>query len=157
MAKRKKIEEIKNLTGDFLIKMGQAGEIGVEEDKENQAFRVNIKTEDPGVLIGFHAKTLSAMQLILGLMVFRRLEEWQRIIIDVNDYRQEQAERLKGIAQTAAQRAKFSGQPATLSPMTPFERRIIHLALSEVDGIETKSEGEGANRYVVISPTKSSK
>jgi len=134
--------------------MGQVGELTVEEDQENEAVKVKIKTEDPGILIGFHAKTLSAIQLILGLMVYREMGEWQRLVVDVNDYRQEQIERLKGIAQAAAQKVKLSGQPVALSPMTSFERRVVHMALSEIEGVETRSEGESDSRHVVVSPTK---
>lgn len=157
MAKKETLKEIKNLVEDLLAKIDQTGEITVKDDQKNEAIKVKIKTEDPGVLIGFHAKTLSAIQLILGLMIYRRTGQWQRLVVDVNDYRQEQMERLKGIAQTAAQKAKFSGQSVILSPMTPFERRIIHLAISEFEGVETRSEGELDGRHVVIFPTKASK
>lgn len=151
MEKRRKIEE---LAKKFLEKMGQKGEISLEEDKKDQAFKVVIKTEEPGNLIGFHGKTLSAFQLILGLMVFRELKEWQRVVVDVNDYRQEQTKRLEQMALNAGQKVKFSGQSVVLASMTPFERRIIHLALGDFAGVETSSQGEGDQRRVVISPKK---
>ena len=150
----KKLEEIEKIVKEFLTHLGEEGEVSLEEDQENQAIKVKIKTDNPGVLSGFHGKTLSAFQLLLGLMVYRRLGEWQRVIVDVNDYRAEQIERLKKIALNAAQRAKFSGQPVILSPMTPFERRIIHLTLNDFAGVETVSQGEGDQRRVVIRPTE---
>lgn len=147
-----KQELVKDLTSQLLDQLGFEAEITVEEDEENEAVKVNLEVEDPGHLIGFHGKTLSAMQLILGLMLFHQLGEWQRVLIDINDYRQEQKDRLQKIAMNAAQRAKMSGQPVALSPMTPFERRIIHITLSDDSAVETESSGESPRRYVVISP-----
>lgn len=150
----KKLEEIKKIVEEFLSHLGERGEINLEEDQENQTVKVKIKTDNPGALIGFHGKTLSAFQLLLGLMIYRHLGEWQRVVVDINDYRAEQIERLKNIALNAAQRAKFSGQPVILSAMTPFERRIVHLALNDFPGVETVSRGEGDQRRVVIRPTE---
>ncbi len=148
-----KIEITKQLVKKLLVELlDQKVEFTVEEDKKDDVIKIKIKTSEPGVLIGFHGGTLSSLQLILGLMVFKKLGEWQRVIVDVNDYRKEQVERLKQIALSAAQKAKLSGQPVALFPMTPFERRIVHLALGELDDVKTKSEGVGNQRYVVIQP-----
>ncbi len=147
-----KKELAKDLTAQLLTKLEFESEITVEEDKENEALKVILKVEEPGHLIGFHGKTLSAIQLILGLMLFHQLGEWQRILIDINEYRQEQEERLQKIALNAGQKAKMSGQPVALSPMTPYERRIIHITLSEDPAVKTESTGEASRRYVVISP-----
>lgn len=149
-----KQELVKDLSSQLLEKLGFQAEITVKEDKENEAVKVKLEVDEPGHLIGFHGKTLSAMQLILGLMLFNQLGEWQRVLIDINGYRQEQKERLEKIAMNAAQKAKMSGQPVALSPMTPFERRIIHITLSEDPAVETESTGESPRRYVVISPTE---
>lgn len=143
---------VKQLTKDLIEKLGFKAEITTSLDEENEAINIGLELEDPGQLIGFHGKTLSSIQLILGLMIFHQLGEWQRILVDINEYRQEQEERLKKIAINAAQRAKMSGQPVALSPMTPFERRIIHLALTEDEGVETESSGKSPRRYIVISP-----
>ena len=154
---REKKEKIKKLTLEFLQKLGQKGEVVVEENKEDQVVKVEIKTDDPTTLIGFHGKTLSSFQLILGLMVYRLLEKWQRVVVDVNDYREKRDERLRQMALNVAQKVKFSGQSVALLPMSPFERRIIHLALTEFSGVETTSEGEGDRRHVVINPSSSKK
>jgi spoIIIJ-associated protein len=148
-----KLKLTENLAQQLLEKMNHTAEIAVSQEEET--IRIELQTDDPGLLIGFHGKTLSAMQLIFGLMLFSQLKEWQRVVVDVNDYRQEQTDRLKKIALNAAQKAKFSGQSVALSPMTPFERRVIHLALNEDEEVETKSEGEASHRYVVISPKAS--
>lgn len=147
-----KQELVKNLTSRLLEQLGFQAEINTLKDEENEAIKVKLEVEEPGHLIGFHGKTLSSMQLILGLMLFNQLGEWQRVLVDINGYRKEQKERLQKIAMNAAQRVKMSGQPVALSPMTPFERRIIHITLSEDPAVETESSGESPHRYVVISP-----
>jgi len=153
MAKSKSVLNlIRQLTQELLRYLGVEGKVTVDFDATDQAVKVVIETDQPGILIGFHGKTLSAFQLVLGLMVYRRLNQWQRLIVDVNGYRQEQQERLRQIALNAAQRVKFSGQRVVLSPMTPFERRIIHLTLNDFAGVTTRSQGEGDQRRVVIEP-----
>lgn len=148
-----KIELVRNLATELFDHLNQ--EVEIEVVKEEEAIKVNISSDDPGPLIGFHGKTLSSIQLILGLMVFRKLGEWQQIVVDVDEYRQEQSERLQNIALNSAKRAKFSGRPVALSPMTPFERRIIHLTLNDDPNVTTESEGAPPQRYVVITPKTS--
>jgi spoIIIJ-associated protein len=148
-----KVELVENLARELFDKLNQEVELQVTEEEE--AIRVNIQSNDPGPLIGFHGKTLSSIQLILGLMAFHELGEWQQIIVDVDEYREEQTERLRKIALNSAKQAKFSGRPVALSPMTPFERRIIHLTLNDDPEVTTESEGEGSYRYVVITPKTS--
>ncbi len=147
---------VQELAQELLQHLGAKAQLTVNPDPTNQAIKVEIETDQPGSLIGFHGKTLSAFQLLLGLMVYRRLNQWQRLIVDVNGYRQEQQERLRQIALNAAQRVKFSGRPVVLSPMTPFERRIIHLTLTDFPGVTTRSQGEGDQRRVVIEPERES-
>lgn len=155
MAKKEinKIELVGNLATELFEKLGQKVDLDVSEKEE--AIRINIHSDDPGPLIGFHGKTLSSIQLILGLMVFQQLGEWQQIVVDVDEYREEQTERLEKIALNSAKRAKFSGRPVALSPMTPFERRIIHMTLNDDPAVTTESEGKAPYRYVVITPKTS--
>ena len=154
--KKTEIKKIEKLVQELIEKLDQRAEIEVVEDKENEVLNVNLKVEDPGFLIGFHGNTLSSLQLILGLMVFRLKGEWVRVVVDVNDYRAEQSERITQIANNAAQKVRFSGEEVSLTPMTPFERRIIHTVLGENEAVNTRSEGEGSFRYVVITPANQS-
>lgn len=148
----KNLDQIKELAESLLEKMGFPTELTVSADTEAEAVRVEIKMEDFSNLIGFHGRTLSSFQLILGLMAFKKFGEWTRIIVDVNNYRQEQAERLESVAMDIAGKVKASGRPEALSPMTPYERRLIHLALSKEEKVETFSSGKGSFRHVVIAP-----
>jgi len=123
--------------------------------EENQgAVFVNIETPTPGILIGYHGRTLAALQRILSLIVYRHLKEWLKIVIDVGGYRQKREEALKKMALSAAQKVKFFGQEQELPPMPSAERRIIHLFLIEDPEVTTESRGEGKERRVIIKPKK---
>lgn len=126
--------------------------VEVAEDKENNAINVDIETEEPGILIGYHGETLSSLQLMLGIMVSKKLNEWVRVVVNVGDYREKREEVLKGMALSAAQKAKFSQEPVTLPPLNGNERRIIHLALADNPDVTSESEGEGEERRVVVKP-----
>jgi len=147
-----KVDVVKNLTVEFLKKLEQKAEIAVEEDVLSNTILIKIKVDDPAFLIGFHGKTISSFQIILGLMTYKTLGEWVKVAVDVNDYRVQQAEKLKGMAITAAERAKGAGEPVVLPPMSSFERRAIHIALTDFEGVEAVSEGEGELRHIVIKP-----
>ncbi len=153
MTKEEKIELVEKLAKQLFEKLDQ--KVSVEVSQVDETIKVNLQSEDPGPLIGFHGKTLSSIQVVLGLIVFQKLGEWQQIIVDIGDYRKEQEERLQNIALNSAKRAKFSGQPVALSPMTPYERRVIHLTLNDDPDVTTSSEGEPPRRYVVITPKTS--
>ena len=150
----KAIKTAEEVTVELLKLLEVEVKIKAEEDKENEAIRIQIETSDPGILIGYHGETLSSLQLILGIVVSKKIGEWIRIIVNIGDYRQKREETLHRMALTAAQRAKFSNEPVALPPLTPSERRIIHIALSGHPDVISESEGEGENRRVVVKPRK---
>jgi len=113
---------------------------------------IDLETESPGVLIGYHGDALSAFQLILSMMVYRDANEWPRIVVNVGDYRQRRKEALERMAASACQKVKFSGKEYELPAMSAAERRIIHVALADDSEIGTESRGEGRERRVVIKP-----
>src|SRR4030042_7206349 len=80
---------------------------GVSEDKENKFFKAQIETKEPALVIGYHGETISAIQLILGIMVSKKLGDWVRIIVNVGDYREKREEALRRMALSAAQKAHF--------------------------------------------------
>lgn len=152
----KKVEKtkvIEKLVKKLLDELGLTADLSVEKTPD-QDISVRLTTENPGLIIGFHGETLSALQLILGMMAYRQTGEWTRILVNVNDYRERRQENLEMIALSAASRAKETGQPQALSPMNSSERRIVHLILSEDSEITTESEGEDWQRHVVIRPVE---
>jgi len=141
-------EETKKLLDLMRVEVG----LEVNEDKENDGIMVQLTTEEPGILIGFHGETLAAFQLILGLIVNKKLEEWIRVLVNVNDYRQKREESLRMVALNAAQKVKFSNEAVVLTNLSPAERRIIHLTLADHPDVESLSEGQGQERRLVIKP-----
>lgn len=136
-------EIIKNLEVEAKIKISK---------NEGGAYLVEIQGENLGILIGYHGETLNALQLILSLIVYRKLEKWVHILVDVENYRSERSKKLEEIATSAAQKARFLQKKIELSPMSSYERMVVHSAVSKIDGAKSESEGEGYNRHVVISP-----
>lgn len=148
-----KIEVIEKLAKELIKQLGVKAKAEISEDKEG-VLHVQLETDDPGILIGYHGETLASFQLILGMMVYRKTDEWVRILVNVGDYRERRKESLERMALSAAQKVKFSGEEYALPSMTPAERRIIHLILADDPEITTESEGEGHNRRVVIKPKR---
>lgn len=121
------------------------------EEKEDQVL-VSLTANNPGSLIGFKGKNLAAIQLILSLMVKKKLGVWIRVLLDVNNYRQEQKERLEKMAESFAKKAIEENREVQMVAMSPFERRLCHMVLTKIEGITSDSEGEGEERHIVIKP-----
>lgn len=145
-----KLKTIEETLKELLKKLELKASFSIEE-KEGTVY-INLQTETPGILIGYHGQTLAALQRILSMAAYRKLGEWVKIIIDVGDYRARRQEILKRMALSVAQKVKFSHQEQELPPMSSAERRIIHLALSNDSEVKTESKGEGKERRVVIKP-----
>lgn len=150
----KKVEIVTKLAQQLIKHLEAKVEVKVEEDKEG-VIMLQLETEEPGRLIGYHGETLAAFQLILALMAYQKTGEWTRVSVNIGDYRQRREESLTRLATSAAQKVKFSGQPQVLPPMSSAERRLIHLALAEDDEVATASEGEEGERRVIIKPKQS--
>ncbi|MCX6725735.1 MAG: KH domain-containing protein [Candidatus Shapirobacteria bacterium] len=118
--------------------------------KEEDVFIIQFKTDEPGVLIGYHGQALAALQQMITMIAFKKLGEWVRILVDVEDYREKRKEVLERMTMNMAEKVKVSGQSQILPPMSSFERRIVHLVLANHSEVETVSEGEGEQRHVVI-------
>ena len=107
--------------------------------------------ENLGLLIGRRGETLSALQLLVSLIVGHRTRHRMRIIIDAENYRERREENLRSLALRVAQQVRNYRRSIALEAMPPYERRIVHIALSDSKDISTESIGEGDERRVVIS------
>jgi spoIIIJ-associated protein len=125
-----------------------------EVDEREDGVFVSIETDDAGRLIGHNGETLQALQLIVNLIVSKQVEDSKRVIIDVSNWRKGKEEDLAQKAQRWAEEVKESGQPMELEPMPSWQRRAIHMALQEMEGVSSESVGEGPDRHLVISPEK---
>ena len=146
---------LKKLAEELLSLMGTKANATISYDKANECYLVNIDGGDEtGLLIGKRGETLLSLQTILGILLKQKTGEWERVTVNVGDYLEKEEEYLKNLAQSAATRAKETGEPQSLYNLKPNQRRIIHLSLSEDKEITTESVGEGEERYLVVKSNK---
>jgi spoIIIJ-associated protein len=141
-------EQLSDILDNVLGLLLLEGSYDIQEEEDG--FKVMIETEDAGKLIGYKGEHLSALQLIVNLMFSRKTEEFKRVIIDVSGWRQNKETELKQRAESWAKEVKESGKDLELEPMPSWQRRAIHMAIQEIDGVTSESAGEGRDRHLVI-------
>jgi spoIIIJ-associated protein len=152
---KNKVKMLQDLTEELLSLMATGAKATVSYDKNNKTFIVNIDTEnETGLLIGKKGETLSSIQTILGILFKGKTGEWNRVVVNVGDYREKEEDYLESLALATAQRARETGEPQNLYNLKPWQRRIVHLALSEEKDVVTESQGEGEERYLIVKPKK---
>ena len=127
-------------------------EVEVEVFESEGVLTGRLEGEDVGLFIGRHGQTIDAVQHLAQRIVFPDGPSSVRVVIDANGYRERRAEALRGEADDAADDAISSGKPVELDPLPPFERRIVHEYLRDRGDVETHSEGNEPERYLVVSP-----
>lgn len=147
-------KQVSEIVQDLLSRLEVESTVDVVVD-ETGAYRVNIDTEETGLLIGHHGKTLESLQLLLGIIVSKKIDQWVKVYVNVGDYREKREETLMHMAQRAADRALAMSRPVELSRLSPSERRIVHLTLSGDERIQTESVGEGDDRILIVKPKTS--
>lgn len=146
---------IEEVVSRVLELMGLNVTLKVAEDVDSDLMQVDLQSEEEaGLLIGGRGRTLNALQSIVGLILRQKGDVTKRVLINVNDWREKEEERIKDLALGAAERVRTTGQPQPVYNLTPAQRRIVHLTLSEESDLETRSEGEGNDRFLVILPRK---
>jgi spoIIIJ-associated protein len=145
-------ETAKAIVGQLLTRMGIR--CSVSSRATSEAIVVDVSGRDLGVLIGWRGETLRALQTMTNLLASRRIGPDQRVIVDVERYRQRRENTVREIAYRAARQVKVTGDPITLDAMQPFERRAIHLALEADPDVTTVSIGEEPDRRVVVGPRR---
>lgn len=147
-------EEVVDKAKKFLQEVFSAMKIEAAMEKfinpQDGSVTIRLHGDDMGILIGKHGHTLDSLQYLTNLVANKEEKEWTRIIIDVEDYRDCRVETLTRLAKRLADRVRREGEPVSLEPMNPHERKIVHLALQNDRRVETHSEGEEPNRYIVI-------
>lgn len=132
---------------DFL---NVTADITVEENENS--FVVTLNSEDNASLIGYRGEVLDSLQTLVGAVANKNKEVYKRVSINCEGYREKREETLKALAVKLADKAVAKGRKIKLEPMNPFERRIIHSAISDRTDVRTESEGKDPARYVVIIP-----
>lgn len=138
----------KDFLNDILDKMNVFGKISTRLDGKN--LYIDIEGKDMAVLIGRRGQTLDSLQYLISLVVNKNREDYVRIILDTENYREKRKETLEKLAHKLAYKAKKLRKDVILEPMNPYERRIIHSALQGNPSINTRSEGEEPFRKVII-------
>ena len=125
--------------------------VTAKETEEDIYFEI-VSSEDYGNIIGRRGETLDALQYLTRLFVNRSEDNNKRVALNVGDYRKRREETLRALAKRQASKVSKYGRSSALEPMNPYERRIIHTAIQEIEGVTSHSVGEGDRRRVVITP-----
>lgn len=140
---------------EFLDKVFEAMQISVNvnivENPDEKIMNIDLSGEDMGVLIGKRGQTLDSLQYLVSLVVNKGEEEYVRVKVDTENYRQRRKDTLENLAKNISFKVRKNGKTVTLEPMNPYERRVIHSALQNDRYVETHSEGEEPFRRVVVS------
>ncbi len=123
-------------------------------EKGDKVYEVVIQGNNLNFLIGHRGQSLDALQSILHLTVLRQTGEQITIVIDINGYRDQRTEKIQNMARSYIDRVRFFQKDVELPPMDPWERRQIHMFVSEYDDIVSESVGEGRDRRVTLKPKR---
>ena len=158
-------EKAVELLQGILDRMGIPCTVERRDEAEQVVLDVVCKSDDDlQRIIGRRGQVVDALQHLVGKMLVsargerpqgeraERPERGKPIVVDAGGYRQRHIERLEGLAARMAEKARETGQPVDLNPMPAHDRRIVHMALAEVEGVTTRSEGEGDLRHIVVVP-----
>lgn len=146
-------ETLKEFLEQILIKLetGYTKITVTEDDKD--VYEINIESDDPSMLIGYHGENIQALQHLLKTLVWKKAEnETFNILLDVDGYRKRQEENILALAERKIEAVRTTGRPQKLPPMSPFFRRKIHMLCMSAgyDDIETVSEGDGDRRCITL-------
>jgi len=144
----------KEFLNDVFTSMNMVVVIDAVFDDIERELSIDLSGDEMGVLIGKRGQTLDSLQYLVSLVVNKDEENYIRVKIDTENYRERRKETLENLAKNISFKVKRSRRAVSLEPMNPYERRIIHSALQDDKYVETHSEGEEPYRYVVVTPKK---
>lgn len=127
-----------------------------EVTEKDEGVFVTIDTQDAGKLIGHQGETLASLQLLVNQILAKQSETYKRVIVDVSNWRKDKEVDLEARAKRWAEQVKTEGKTLELDPMPAWQRRIVHMAIESVEGVNTESVGEGLERHLIIKPSSES-
>jgi len=148
---KENLEKAQKIVKEFFQKMAIEGEIEILPPKD-ETLIINLKIEDPQILIGERGQTLFETQHLLKAILRREIPENFYVDLDINDYKKKKIEYLKELARSVADEVSLTKKERALSPMPAYERRIIHLEIAERKDVTTESIGQEPERRVIIKP-----
>jgi spoIIIJ-associated protein len=124
----------------------------IKADTNDEGLFLEVEGEGMGLLIGKDGSTLSAVEFILNIITNKGSEDYLRVSVDAEGYKDKKKMRIEQNAVDAAERVEQEKAPVDLGVMTPYERRIVHLTLRENTAVRTESEGEDPQRHIIVKP-----
>jgi spoIIIJ-associated protein len=149
-----KEEKAKNFLKEVFAAMNMAVNVEASYDDTEKTMSVDLSGEDMGVLIGKRGQTLDSLQYLVSLVINKGNDDYIRVKVDTEDYRERRKTTLENLAKNIAFKVKRTKHSVSLEPMNPYERRIIHSALQNDKYVTTHSEGEEPYRHVIVSMKK---
>ena len=148
------MDKLKKLSQELLALLGvEPQTLKISHDQDGTiSLDVALPETEAGIMIGYHGETIAALQLLLNMMAYKQTGEWSKLVVNIGDYRQKRTDYLTVLAQDTAAKVVGSQEPLALYGLNPFERRVVHMALSQSGQVITESQGEGKNRFLVVSP-----
>ena len=140
----------KDFLKDVFEAMGLVVVVNVEYDEIENSMNIELSGDEMGVLIGKRGQTLDSLQYLVSLIVNKNVENYIRVKVDTENYRQRRKETLENLAKNISYKVKRTKRAVSLEPMNPYERRIIHSALQNDKYVTTKSEGEEPYRHIIV-------
>ena len=151
--KKSSVEEVARVfLNDVFQAMNMEVAIDIKYNEEEKSMDIELSGNEMGVLIGKRGQTLDSLQYLVSLVVNKESEEYIHVKVDTENYRQRRKETLENLAKNIAYKVKRTKRSISLEPMNPYERRIIHTAVQEVEGVTSRSVGSGMDRRVLIEP-----
>ncbi len=145
-------EAVGKILNNLINSTGIEADVYVRDQMEEGSIVFELEGKDSGLIIGRRGETLSSLEYLVRLMASKTLDKRANIMIDVEDYRLRRKEKLENIAKKTADKVSKTGKRITLEPMSAADRRIVHMALADLEEVNTQSRGEGLHRKVVINP-----
>ena len=149
--KNEKGLKTKDILGEILKALEIDGTFDLKE-REEEGVEITLDTQDSGIVIGFHGDTLESLQLILSLVLSKKLGEFKRVSIEVGDYKKNRSEWLTNLAQETKEKVLSQNKEVYLENLKSWERRIVHLILQDDKEVLSESIGEGKDRVLVVKP-----
>lgn len=143
--------DLRELTQDLLSSMGIPAEVDVRTDVEEIEVAIRTSAMD-GLLIGRRGQTLAALQHVLGRLAAREFGSDARLRVDVGEYRRRREAQLTDKARVLAEKVRATGREVNLEPLHATDRRVVHQAVSAIEGVRAYTVGQGLHRNVVIAP-----
>src|SRR3954463_6060779 len=149
-------EDLAEKASEFLLgvleRMGITADIDIKDDSDKTV--LEIQTKDTELVIGRRRVVMDALQHLVNKVVYRDRtgDRTKPLVVDAGGFRDKQVERLRALAQKMGEKALQTKEIVELQPMTPHDRRIVHMAIAEIPGLTSRSEGEGEDRHIPVLP-----